>query len=171
MLTVGNIDTPQLPVAKLAAAWAPLDALGPAKLPEPINNGPQHHYVTEAALARLNAWVAAGTPPPSAPRIELQHVDAKGATMGGIRTPWVDVPVSHLSGFPVTVMGPGAIAGSAIPYDQAALARFYPGGKAEYLRQFQAALDESIQSGFILAADRNEILALARLSYPQNAPK
>jgi Alpha/beta hydrolase domain len=63
------------------------------------------------------------------------------------------------------------VAGSAIPYNQAALAQVYPGGKAEYLRQFQAALDKSIQSGFILATDRNEILALARRGYPQNAPQ
>jgi hypothetical protein len=50
------------------------------------------------------------------------------------------------------------------------LARFYPGGRAEYLREFQASLDKAIQAGFILPADRQEILELARLGYPQTAP-
>jgi hypothetical protein len=41
----------------------------------------------------------------------------------------------------------------------------YPGGKAEYLKRFAVALDRSIQSGFILPADRQEILDLAAASY------
>jgi hypothetical protein len=165
-LAVGGIDVPQLPVAGLAAAWAPMSTMQGFTLPEPMNNGPQQHYVGEAALVRLNDWVAEGKAPPSAARIALQSVDAKGELPGGVRTPWVDVPASRLSGFPVSVMGVGIIGGSAIPYDPAALVQFYPGGQAQYLREFQAALDKTIQAGFILPADRAEILALARLGYP-----
>lgn len=168
-LGTGMIDIPQLPVAKLAAAWAPKTSVLGITLPVPVNNGPQHHYVAEAALVRLDEWVAGGQAPPAAGRITLQ-LDTKGGLAGGIRTPWVDVPVSHLTGFPAGVLGSAAIAGAAIPYDQAALAQFYPGGKTEYLRKFRAALDKTIQSGFILPADREEILDLARLSYPPGAP-
>jgi hypothetical protein len=168
-LGVGMIDTPQLPVSALAAAWAPKsEALG-LGLPVPLNNGPQHHYVAEAALAWLNQWVASGTLPPRAAPIVLTTVTAKGGTAGGVRTPWVDVPVSRLSGFPVTVMGAGAIAGAVFPYGPPALAQFYPGGEAEYLRQFQAALDKTIKAGFLLPADRQEILDLARFGYPPSA--
>jgi len=39
-------------------------------------------------------------------------------------------------------------------------------GKADYLGRLRAALDRSIAAGFILAADRAEILALAAAMYP-----
>jgi hypothetical protein len=42
----------------------------------------------------------------------------------------------------------------------------YPGGEADYLERFTASLDEAIQSGFLLAADRDEILELAAATFP-----
>jgi len=36
------------------------------------------------------------------------------------------------------------------------------------LQRFGQSLDASIRSGFILAADRSEILALAEASYPDS---
>ena len=70
----------------------------------PINTGPQT-FVLRAAIAHLDRWVAGGTPPPEAPRLEtisiqpLQFaVDANGIVRGGIRTPAVDAPVAKLSG-------------------------------------------------------------------------
>ena len=51
-------------------------------------------------------------------------------------------------------------------FDQPTLDRLYPGGKAEYLRHFEVALDRSIRSGFILFADRQEIFDVAAASYP-----
>ena len=70
----------------------------------PINSGPQT-FVLRAAISHLDRWVARGTPPPRAPRLEtisiqpLQYaVDANGIVRGGIRTPAVDAPVATLSG-------------------------------------------------------------------------
>jgi len=57
------------------------------------------------------------------------------------------------------------LAGVTEPFDAATLDRLYPGGKSEYLRKFQASLDSAIKAGFILAADRSEILDLAALGY------
>jgi hypothetical protein len=70
----------------------------------PINTGPQT-FVLRSAIAHLDRWVAGGTPPPRAPRLEtisispIQYaLDANGNVRGGIRTPAVDAPVATLSG-------------------------------------------------------------------------
>jgi len=44
--------------------------------------------------------------------------------------------------------------------------RLYPGGATEYLERFAAALDSAIQAGFIVAADREEIVDLAAATFP-----
>jgi hypothetical protein len=166
LFRAGHVDVAGLPIEQLAAAWAPMTQGGT----KPINNGPQQHYVTEAALDTLNKRVTARRLPPRAPRLELQAGDpptlvrdANGIAVGGIRTPWVDVPTSRLSG-----SDPEAIrdmAGTVELFDKAKLAKLYPGGKAEYLKKFTAALDASIKRGFILPADREEILKLADASF------
>jgi Alpha/beta hydrolase domain len=136
----------------------------------PANNGPQQHYVVDAALAQLNNWVATGRVPPAGARIELipgnpptLELDANGNALGGVRTPWVDVPTSRLSGV-------GSMFGSTATYNNAKLEQLYPGGRDEYLRKFEVSLDHTIQPGFILAADRQEILELARLCYRETPP-
>ena len=49
------------------------------------------------------------------------------------------------------------------------LRRLYPGGVTEYLQRFTVALDAAIGSGFILPADRQEILEIATAGYPDSA--
>jgi hypothetical protein len=43
--------------------------------------------------------------------------------------------------------------------------RLYPGGAADYLERFTVSLDSAIDAGFILAADRKEILQLAAATF------
>jgi hypothetical protein len=50
--------------------------------------------------------------------------------------------------------------------DAATVRRLYPGGTSEYLERFTASLDSAIRSGFIVAADRDEILQLAATTFP-----
>jgi hypothetical protein len=59
-----------------------------------------------------------------------------------------------------------ALFGSGEPFDSATLQRLYPGGAAEYLDRFTTSLDQAIASGFLMAADRAEILELAEATYP-----
>ena len=79
---------------------------------------------------------------------------------GGIRTPLVDVPVDTLSG----ESGGGSVAcllfGSTKPLTAAQLSARYP-SRANYLAEYRAATDRAIASGFVLAADRAEMLAAA----------
>jgi len=52
---------------------------------------------------------------------------------------------------------------SVIP--EVALRRLYPGGKSEYLERFTESLDATIRAGFLVRADRSEILELAAATY------
>ena len=131
--------------------------------PTPINAGPGH-FVVSAALAALTRWVADGVAPPRAPRLEINGTayarDQFGNVKGGIRTPLVDVPVDTLSG----ESGGGSVAcllfGTTKPLTAAQLSARYP-SRAKYLAEYRAAADRAIKAGFVLPADRAELLAAA----------
>lgn len=59
-----------------------------------------------------------------------------------------------------------AIFGSGELFDANTIQRLYPGGSTQYLKSFTGALDAAIGAGFILLADRAEILQLAAATYP-----
>ena len=182
-IQVAPIDDGSAPLDDIVSAYAPTNTLMGQQLGHFINFAPQHHYVVQAALAALHSWVTTGEPAPGAPPITMRDgdrpepvLDANGLAVAGVRTPWVDVPTARTSGVVatedaaqgenagLTVMA--AIFGSGEPFDAAALRLLYPGGTREYIEQFTAALDTAIKSGFILSADRAEILELAAATYP-----
>jgi hypothetical protein len=134
----------------------------------PINDGPMH-LVAKAAYHALDTWLETGTPPRTAPRIDVKMVgttptvqrDADGLALGGIRTPPVDVPVAVLSGKP----GPVAsaiclLSGSATPLSPARLAQLYP-TRAAYVARYDADANQTIKAGFVLPQDRAALLAMA----------
>jgi hypothetical protein len=176
-IQVAAIDSGSAPLDDIVAAYAPTKMLMGQELGHYINFAPQHHYVVQAAIAALTNWVATGQPAPNAPTIDVRETegpqpvpDRNGVAQGGVRTPWVDVPAARTSG----VIPPEAAAESIMaflfgcgePFDAATLGRLYPGGAGEYLDRFTASLETAIKSGFLLAADRDEILALAAATYP-----
>lgn len=176
-IQVAPIDTGSAPLQDIVAAYAPTNMLMGQQLDHYINFAPQHHYVVQAAISALTAWVRTGQAAPAAPPIEMGEaelpqpiLDSNGLARGGIRTPWVDVPLARTSGDGTladdasNVMA--AIFGSGEPFDEATVRRLYPGGAAQYLDSFSAALDAAIRSGFILPADRAEIVELAGATYP-----
>ncbi|WP_293676892.1 alpha/beta hydrolase domain-containing protein [uncultured Phenylobacterium sp.] len=176
MLQVAANDSGQAPIEKLADLWKPTATTVVGRLAKPMNSGPQHHYVAQAALAHLETWVRTGKAPPSAPRVETTPgaasapptlvLDANGNTKGGIRTPWVDAPTAKLSGFGNSGSGFAFLFGTTEAYDAATLQRLYPGGKADYLKAFDAALAKAVKAGYILPADQNEARAVAAAMYP-----
>jgi hypothetical protein len=177
MFFVGGFDSGSAPMEKIAPLCKPTDALFGAKMAKPINSAPQHHYVAMAAMSALESWVRTGKAPPKAPRLELEQAakageapklvaDALGNSKGGIRTPWVDAPTARLSGFG-NAGGPfGFLVGATEPFDATTLAKLYPGGKADYLKRFEASLASAVKGGFILKADAPEIRALAAANWP-----
>jgi hypothetical protein len=134
----------------------------------PINDGPMH-LVAKAAFRSLEAWVRTGEPPPVAARLELAGGatpevlrDGDGIALGGLRTPPVDVPVDALSGVP----GPNPdiiciLLGSTTPLPDARLDELYS-SRAAYVQEYADATDGAIDSGYVLAADREALLAFSQ---------
>jgi hypothetical protein len=134
----------------------------------PINSAPTH-YVAETALQDLDRWMRSGTPPPSAPRLQVSLVsgqptvqrDALGNALGGLRTPALDVPVAAFSGVPGDPSNTLCLLfGSTHPFAPATLTRLYK-SKDGYLAAYTGATDAAIKAGYLLPADRNKILAEA----------
>ena len=132
-----------------------------------VNDGP-HHFVVQAALDALVRWIADGTPPPGTLPLELASTappviarDHLGNALGGVRTPAVDVPVATLSGeAPQGASDLCSLFGCTEPFDGATLTRLY-GDAGSYRAAYEAALDEAVAAGVLLAADRPALLAKA----------
>jgi hypothetical protein len=175
LLVASGQDDGSLGAERLAELLRPTMDTVVGHTETPINGGPQHHYVECAAIERLDAWVAGRAEPPSAPRLDLTadgrdlRRDERGVATGGVRTPWTDVPTAILSGTGQSGELFAFLLGTTRELGAADLARLYPGGKADYLRKFEASLDATIQAGFLLAEDRGQILAVADAGWPGRA--
>lgn len=173
-LLVSQDDDGTLPAERLAELAAPTTS--PVGLPaeEPVNCGPQQHYVLEAALAHLERWGGGGKPAPHAPYLatatEGDHtvlvLDDLGIARGGIRTPWVEVPTATLSGLGAKGEGFTGLFGVTRPFEPHRIAELYPAGREQYLERFTVSAEEARAAGYLLDEDIDEILALARASWP-----
>jgi hypothetical protein len=137
-----------------------------------VNEGPQH-FVLQAALTALTRWVTHGTRPPTATALELSTTsppvlarDQLGNAVGGVRTPAVDVPVAALSGEAPHAATPlCALFGSTVRFETGALVELY-GDRRGYLAAYEDSLNSTIAAGFLLEADRSELLASAEAVDP-----
>ena len=165
-ISVGANDRGDDPAAAaIVVTAAPLPGI--IECTTPINSGPQH-FVLKAAMAALDAWVENGTEPPTAPLLDNDGttgfvVDEHGNALGGIRTPYVDVPTATLSGLGQTGSGFCVIFGTTVPFDAAKLAALYP-THAEYTAAVGAATDSAVMAGFLLEPDGQLIKAAAAAS-------
>lgn len=168
----GLADTGNLPAEQLARALEPRPTLAATAQNHLVNSAPQHHYVASAAVAWLHKWVHDGTLPPTAPRLNVRghdgmpalERDEHGNATGGIRTPWVDVPVATLSGIFESSDPLSILFGCTRPFPAATIQRLYP-DQAAYLNAFRASLKSAIADGFLLPADEPEIMGLAAEQY------
>jgi len=165
-LSASPRDSGSLPVEDLAGLIGDGTKAG-IPVEQPINSGPQMHYVLQRALDALDGWMRTGIAPPSADRLEVDAraalaTDPLGIARGGLRTPWVDVPTRILSG----LGQPGDMTelfGTTRTIDAAVLAGRYPGGREGYVREFRAATRAAVDAGFLLATDAPEIAALGAI--------
>ncbi len=124
---------------------------------KPVNAGPQH-FVANAAIAALNQWLIDGTEPAIADRLTVSDdaasfvVDGLGNVEGGIRTPYVDVPIAILSGEGQSGSGFCFLSGTTELFDLATLGSLYADNNT-YIAAVNAATDAAVASGFILPAD------------------
>ena len=138
-----------------AGAGAP--AQGPCERPS-YSHVP-FYQVMNAAFDHLVRWVKDGTPPPSAPPIEVSAVgppavivrDKAGNALGGIRLAEHAVPTAVNTG---QNGGPGfcRLNGSHEEFDKATLANLYP-THAAYVAAVNGATEQNLRAGYILRAD------------------
>jgi alpha/beta hydrolase family protein len=156
---------------------------------KPLSTVPVQAFFA-VGLYHLFRWVDQGVPAPHAARVLLDRdvtndgstmaLDANGNPLGGIRTPYVDVPVAKYA--PVNTAAEPLIANPSAyvaanglqgaqtmcrlsayqePYSAARLRELY-GSKREYVRKFEARLAELEKAGWSLPVYRDIILADAR---------
>ena len=131
------------------------------------NNGPQP-FVIRAALHALNTWLVDGTEPPKAEVLAtnetgMPKTDAHGNSLGGVRSPAVDVPISTLSGAPAGTSGDFFcfLFGSTTPFTPEKLKMLYPTHDA-YVKQVESAAKKSREAGFLLEPEQQLIVEQAK---------
>src|SRR5262245_35927618 len=122
--------------------------------------------VTNAALAGLTAWVTGGAPPPHAAPIELTSTppvtvarDAFGNALGGVRTPFLDVPAATY--VPTDTALPGGsgfcpLYGYNIPFSHTVLGTLY-NNHGDYVHRVVQQADHLVKAGFWLRPDAEAI--------------
>jgi hypothetical protein len=168
-LRLGATDTGD---RRTAAAWFD-SLLHPTAQPSPnftcsapVNSGPQT-FVLRAAIAALDRWVAAGEPPPVAPRFQTSSaqpgqysLDSNGNVLGGIRTPAVDAPVATLSGRGQSGGGFCFLFGTTTPLTAEQLVTLYR-NHAGFVSAWRRATKDAVDAGFLRADDARQLRAVA----------
>jgi hypothetical protein len=91
--------------------------------------------------------------------------DRLGIAIGGIRTAAVEVPVAAYSGVGTDHSTTTCqLIGNTQPFSATTLGRLYS-SKAKYVSAFTRSTDAAIAAGYILPADRSQILAAAQQTH------
>jgi hypothetical protein len=113
-----------------------------------------HHELFCVGMGHLVKWVVDGTAPPRGARIDTDAngafvKDENGNSRGGVRCAQMDVP--HITYHPDPV-GAQAVVGTETPFDARKMRQLYQ-TQANYVRRFNARLDELIAQGWFLTED------------------
>lgn len=158
LLNYGRYDEENVASAQLFVTDAPNFYLS---CPDPVNSAPQHHFVGKAALKALDDWIRLERIPPSFPRLETNAEgteflrDQFGNTLGGVRSPYMDVPIAQLLGDNEQTKEDGNIcflAGKTIPFSKDTLKKLYP-SKESYLKSVRQAIYQGVKGGYLLLED------------------
>ena len=156
-----------------AAAPADIERGGRAVPPMACNEGPRSRFPNgpafNAVLRNLDVWVRTGTPPPRAEPILVVDgqpvLDRFGNVIGGIRSPFVEAPMSTWVG---NSTGPSfcRIAGHERPFDAAQRKDLYRTTE-EYIRAVTASVSRLVVEGFLVKEDADALLADAVRQAPE----
>jgi Alpha/beta hydrolase domain len=157
------------PVPDMMKAGAQLG--GASGAPNLIPPGAKPNDLTWAPLVRgvyhnLTLWARNGVKPPRAPGITLDAKleiarDAYGNALGGLRMPYIDVPVAAHTGY-LADGGMGGVTGAKRPFTPEKLSALYP-DQAAYAAKFAAATDRLLAGRWILTEDAEAMKAAATL--------
>jgi hypothetical protein len=135
--------------------------------PIPLTDQPALAYVYDAAFQHLFQWARKGVAPPRAARIEVKEgtsesgtkptvaLDEYGNGLGGVRTPYVEVPVAT---YFVTSPGPGTCGelGHKVAFDRSRIAELYPDANS-YRAKVTQATDRLVREGWLTDSDGRKI--------------
>jgi hypothetical protein len=117
-----------------------------------------------AILQNLELWAIKHIPPPRAEPIRVENgkpvLDKFGNVIGGVRSPYVDVPASTWSGSS-TGESFCFIAGHEVPLDRAQLKELYPDHKT-YVNAVAKNLSTLVSQRFVTKADARKLLEEAK---------
>jgi hypothetical protein len=135
--------------------------IAPSARPNSCSWGPAH----EAALRHIQRWITDGTPPPPQARIEVagdppQVVrDEHGNARGGIRMPYLEVPVAAHRG--ASLDQHPDLSGESIPVTEEQLRVRYPDHDT-YVARYADAVRAGLDAGFLLPREAEALLVAAR---------
>jgi len=129
----------------------------------PLSTDARLMYAYDSALVALDRWARKGTPAPRAGMIEVKDgavvLDAAGNGVGGVRSPWVDVPAAT---YFTTSPGPGTCfeLGHTVAFDKAKMDSLY-GNEKNYQTKFAQSVDQLVKAGWFTESDGKKIKAAA----------
>jgi hypothetical protein len=148
----------------LGPAPADITKAGVSVPPMDCNEGPRSRFPNSlafnAAFRNLDQWVRKGTAPPRAEPIRVENgqavLDEFGNVIGGIRSPYVDVPAAQWTG---TSTGASFcfIAGHEKRFDAARLKELYP-THAAYVRAIRRNVSELVADRFLTREDGAKVV-------------
>lgn len=130
----------------------------------PMVDSQVYRYAMNATLDNIDRWVREGTPAPRAERVALRNggteqaefvVDDFGNAVGGVRSPYLNVPVAT---YRAKAPGPG-VCGNLLriePFDWSRLESLY-GSHDAYVARLTEAVDQLVQQRWLTSADGEKV--------------
>lgn len=148
----------------------PASAWGCTPAPGGVPNDFPFMYNLDGAYQLLYQWAEDGRQPPHQPRIDVTAagttvLDQYGNAVGGVRTPYVDVPTGTwtVTSTPVTTFNCEYFEGSFIPFSAAKLKALYP-THADYVAKVAADVFRLERLGLYDQADGRLVIQQAARS-------
>jgi hypothetical protein len=155
---------------ELSFAAAPDDIVKAKRTVPPMacKEGPRSRFPSSIAynaiFHNLDLWVRKSIPPPIAEQIHVENgaavVDKFGNVVGGVRSPFVDVPASTWFGNS-TGESFCMIAGHEVAFDPERLKQLYPTREA-YVKAVAKDVAELVSKRFIMPQDGEELVQKAK---------
>ena len=125
--------------------------------------------LVRGAYHNLTVWARKGIKPPRAPGIKLDAKleivrDANGNALGGLRSPYIDVPVASHTGY-LSAGGFGGVTGAKRAFSAEKLKALYL-DQASFAAKFGAATDRLLAGRWISPEDAAAMKAAAKLPTP-----
>jgi Alpha/beta hydrolase domain len=124
-------------------------------------------WVWDAALDWMHRWVRKGEKPPSAPALQ-STMDQYGNEQGGLRIQDIDVPIATYTKSNTAMSSSDflsdfacALSGSVVPLTSQQLLQAYPTHDA-YVQTYTQAADKALAAGFLLQADHDIAIQMAK---------